>query len=306
MKIQRVLPRLLLVCFMVGPVLAQQSPSAQDYLKTAVADLKKGDLDNAINDLTQAIELDPRNVSAFFMRAQCYFVKGNGDNALLDYNKVIELAPSAAGMERAYNNRGVLRMMKGDKAGALNDLEQAVKANPGYADGYSNRGLARSLNGDDTGAAADYEKALELSPSSPATYINRGIQRFGRGNFDGAMADFNRAIELSPTSAKPYVDRGVLHTFAGETDLAIADIKKAISLDATSLSEKDPGFNSSPFKRLQTFISSNPNNARGYEARGILRLLQGRREEAKQDFTRSVELNSKLRPEIDRLMAATF
>jgi Flp pilus assembly protein TadD len=148
--------------------------------------------------------------------------------------------------------------------------------------------------------------ALELNPNLPGDYINRGILRFERQNLEGAMADFNRAPELAPNAAKPYVDRAVLHTLAGEVDLALADLKKATALDATSLSEKDPGIASSPFKRLQSFISSNPTNARAYEARGLLRLIQGRRSEATQDFTKSLELNPKLRSEIERLMSITF
>jgi tetratricopeptide (TPR) repeat protein len=295
---------LLLVAFQ-----AQQAPqtrSARDYLDSGVVRLQKEDIDGAIDDMSKAIEIDPHYVDAFFIRGQCLFLKGDRDRALLDYDKVIELAPNARGVERVYNIRSVIRVLKGDTEGALKDLEQALALNPNYADSYSNRGVTRALRGDQAGAASDYQKALELSPNSPVVYINRGILRFERQNLEGAMADFNRALELAPNEAKVYVDRGVLHTLAGEVDLAIADMKKAFSLDVASVSEKDPGIVKSPFKRLQAFISSNTNNARAYEARGILRLVQRRRAEATQDFTRSLELNPKLGPEIERLLSLTF
>jgi len=63
---------------------------------------------------------------------------------------------------------------------------------------------------------------------------------------------------------------------------------------------------SSPFKRLQSFISANPTNARAYEARGLIRLAQGRRTEATQDFTKCLELDPKLQSEIDRLTKITW
>ena len=298
----------LLILLMVA-FQAQQTPqlrSARDYLDSGVVRLQREDIDGAIDDMSKAIEIDPHYVEAFFIRGQCLFLKGDHDRALLDYDKVIEFAPNARGVERVYNIRSVIRVLKGDTEGALKDLEQAIALNPNYADSYTNRGVTRALRGDQAGAASDYQKALELSPNSPAVYINRGILRFERENLEGAMADFNRALELAPNAAKVYVDRGVLHTLAGEVDLAISDMKKAFSLDAASVSEKDPGIASSPFKRLQAFISSNPNNARAYEARGLLRLVQRRRAEATQDFTRSLELNSKLRPEIERLLSITF
>jgi tetratricopeptide (TPR) repeat protein len=284
----------------------QQLKSAKEYFDSGIARLQKKDIDGAIADMTRTIELNPRYVDAFFIRGQCLFLKGDRDRALLDYDKVIELAPNARGVERVYNIRSVIRLMKDDTEGALQDLQRAIELNPNYAESFINRGVTRSFRGDQAGAASDYEKAIELNPNLPAAYINRGILRFERQNLEGAMADFNRALELTPDTAKPYVDRAVLHTLAGEIELALADLKKALALDATSMSEKDPGIGSSPFKRLQSFISSNPTNARAYEARGILRLVQRRRAEATKDFTKSVELDPKLRSEIDRLLSLTF
>jgi tetratricopeptide (TPR) repeat protein len=298
----------LLILFVLV-VQAQEPPpvkSAKEFFDSGMVRLQKKDIDGAIADMTKSIELNQRYVDAFFIRGHCLSLKGDRDRALLDYDKVIELAPTAPGVERVYNIRSVIRILKGDTAGALQDLQTAIELNPNYAESFSNRGVTRSLRGDQSGAAADYDKALELNPNLVAAYIGRGILRFERQNLEGAMADVNRALELAPKAAKQYVDRAVLHTLAGEVDLALADIKKASALDATSLSEKDPGIASSPFKRLQSFISSNPTNARAYEARGLLRLIQGRRSEATQDFTKSLELNPKLRSEIDRLMSITF
>lgn len=278
-----------------------QSKSAKEFLDSALVRVQEKDLDGAIVALTRAIELNPNYVEALFIRGQCLFLKGDRDRALLDYDKVIELAPNTRGIERVYNNRSVIRISKGDTEGAVKDAEKALEVNPNFADSLSNRGLARFMRGDSAGAASDYDKAIELEPKSPATYINRGILRFDRKIFEGAMADFNKAIELAPNTAKPYVDRAVLQVLAGEIDLAVADLKKAVTLDATSISDKDPGIMSSPFKRLQSFISSNPKNARAYEAGGLLRLAQGRRSEATQDFTKCLELDPKLQSEIDRL-----
>lgn len=286
----------------------QPSGSAKDYFDKAVVSLLKGDVNDAINDLDKAIELNPQYVEAFYVRAQSLFLKRDFDRALLDYNKVIELAPQMLGIESVYNTRSVIRISKGDYDGALKDSEHAIAINPNHADFYANRGLVRDFRNDKTGALSDYEKALALNPKLPATYINRGILRYESENFTGAMSDLNRALEIAPSVAKPYVDRGVMHILTGEIDLAVTDIKKALSLDPASLSEKDSGMTpaSSPIKRLQTFITSHPTNARGYEARGLLRLAQGRKAEAAKDFAKTLELNPKLQSEIDKLMNITF
>ena len=283
-----------------------QAKSAKEHFDSGLVRVQAKDIDGAIAELTKTIELDPGFVMAYYFRAQCFFLKGDREKALPDYSKVIELAPTTPGIERVYNARSVIRVLKGETEGALQDLDKAIESNPNYADSFSNRGTTRQLRGDLTGAASDFDKALELNPNLAAAYIGRGILRFETQNLEKAMADFNRALELVPTAAKPYASRAILHTLAGEVDLAVADLKKALTLDPASLSEKDPGFASSPFKRLESFISSNPKNARAYEARGIFRLVQGRRAEAMQDFTKSLELNPKRKPEIDSLMSMTL
>ena len=299
---------ILLIFFLLVFQVQEPPPqkTAKELFDSGLVRLQKQDYDGAIADMTKVIEMDPRHADAIFIRGQCFYLKGDREKALLDYDKVIELAPTARGVERVYNIRSVLRLLKGDVDGALQDLEKAVELNPNYADSFSNRGVTRSLKGDHAGAAADYERALELNPNLLTAYINRGILRFERQNLEGAMSDINRALVLDPNVAKPYVDRAVLHTLAGEIDSALADLKKALAIDAASVSEKDPGIASSPFKRLQGFISANPTNARAYQARGIIRLVQGRRDEATKDFTKSVELDPKLQPEIDKLLSLTF
>ncbi len=297
---------LLILFLLVQAPQSKPLSSAGDYFSSGVVHLEKNDLDGAINNMSKAIELNPRYVEAFFVRGQCLFLKHEFNRAQLDYDKVIEYAPHMRGVERVYNNRSMIRVFKGDTDRALQDLEQAIVLNPSYADSYTNRGVIRAFGNDQMGAASDDEKALELNPSLPAAYINRGILRFQRQNLEGAMTDFNRALELQPNTAKPYVDRAVLRTLKGEVDLAITDLQKAVALDPASISEEDPGIASSPFKRLQSYISSNPTSARAYEARGILRLVQRRRPEAAEDFGKSLELNPMLHAEIDRLMRITF
>jgi tetratricopeptide (TPR) repeat protein len=282
------------------------SENSEGIFDSYIAQLQKKDVDGAITDLSRAIDLNPRYVEAFFIRGQCLFLKRDLDKALSDYDKVIALAPWAGGVERVYNTRSVIQVLKGDLEKAFKDVEQAIALNPNYADAYSNRGLIRSFRNDQAGAASDYEKSIALDSKSPATYINRGILFFESGNLARAATDFNRAVELAPNTAKPYVDLGVLHTLNGEVDLAVTHLKKAYSLDPTSFVETSSGLMSSPFKRLQSFITSNPANARAYEARGLLRLAQGRKAEAKEDFAKSVELNPGLRSETERLLNITF
>jgi Tfp pilus assembly protein PilF len=53
--------------------------------------------------------------------------------------------------------------------------------------------------------------------------------------------------------------------------------------------------------KLDKFIGSNPKNPRGYQARGIIRFMQGKQEEAEKDFQQALSIDSNLKPEMDML-----
>ena len=84
------------------------------------------------------------------------------------------------------------------------------------------------------------------------------------------------------------------------------DIRKGFALNPESVSDRDPGYFSSPFKNLSRFIAAHPTNARAYEIRGLLWLAQGKKTEAAEDFRRGLALDPKLKSEIDKAMKVVF
>jgi tetratricopeptide (TPR) repeat protein len=62
-----------------------------------------GDIDRAIADYDEAIQLDPNLADAFTGRGPAYRNKGDVDRAIVDYDQAIRLSPNYA---MAFNNRG--------------------------------------------------------------------------------------------------------------------------------------------------------------------------------------------------------
>jgi tetratricopeptide (TPR) repeat protein len=280
----------------------QTARSAEDYLDSAVAHARNKQTDEALKDLDKAIELDPHNAMAFLLRGNLRERKKEIGQALSDYNEAIRLAPDARGMEVAYNNRSVIRLSKGDLAGAREDIDNAIRLNPNAAALYNQRAIIRLQEGKPDAAAADYEKALELNPNLPSAYFGLGDYRFQRGDLDGAIEYFNKAIELYPGYFGAYVSRGIARGIKGDVEGAVADLRKGVALNADAISDQSRGNFTSPVKDLTQFITSNPSNARAYELRGLLRLMQGKATESEEDFRKSLEMDAKLRAEIDGIV----
>jgi len=295
---------LTLILLLVYAANGQTSQTAQDYLKSGMAHFQNGETDAALADANKALELNANYVEAIALRAALRSKKGDTAGVLADYNKIIELAPSGAGVEVVYHNRSMIRLPNKDIDGALEDLNKAVSINPKVAAIYNGRAIARLQKGDSDGALADYEKAIELKPSLASALTGRGYFRYQKRDFDGALSDFSKAIESYPGYADTYVRRGIVRGLMGNIQEAIADIKKGSVLKPDSVSDRDQGNFVSPFIELNQFITKNPNDARAYEMRGMLRLLQRKETEAARDFKKSLELEPKLGAEIDRINEA--
>ncbi len=98
----------------------------------------KGQWDLAIQDETQAIQLDPTNAQAFNNRCADKYHKRLYDDAIPDCNQTIALKPDYA---HAYYNRGLVYEDKGQRDQAITDYRAALKLNPNDKD--SQAGLKR-------------------------------------------------------------------------------------------------------------------------------------------------------------------
>ena len=120
--------------------------------------------DKAIEDCSQAIQLNPNGADAFSNRGGAYRAKGQYDRAIEDLNQAIRLNPNLAD---AFYNRGIAYRRKGQYDRAIDDYSQAIRLNPNYAAAFYNRGLSWERKNDLQRALVDFKKFSELAPSDP-------------------------------------------------------------------------------------------------------------------------------------------
>src|SRR6185503_20219510 len=97
------------------------------YFNRGDAYREKGDLDNAIKDLGESLNLDGKNAAAYFSRATAFRSKGDLDNALADFDQAIKADPRNPSY---YSTRSHVLYEKRDYERAIADLTQAIKLNP--------------------------------------------------------------------------------------------------------------------------------------------------------------------------------
>ncbi|HAC62356.1 MAG TPA: hypothetical protein DCF68_02180 [Cyanothece sp. UBA12306] len=102
-----------------------QSPSEVGliYNNRGLVYLKLKNIENAIADFTQAINLDKSNIMAYYNRAYAYEKKQNYLASIADLSRVIRLNPSST---LSYVNRGRLYYFIGLQQAALRDFKIAL------------------------------------------------------------------------------------------------------------------------------------------------------------------------------------
>ena len=157
----------------------QQDAAA--YNKRAFAWYVRDKLDNALKDLTAAIQLDPENAGYYGNRGYVWYAKGEFDNALKDYTEAIRLDP---GLALAYINLAWLRATCPDEQ--YRDGEEAVSyatkacelsAWKSWSD-LETLAAAYAEAGDFTNAVNWQEKMIELSPEGVRQAANERLKQY--------------------------------------------------------------------------------------------------------------------------------
>jgi lipoprotein NlpI len=185
------------------------------------------DLDRAIADYNQAIQVDPKFVDAYYFRGVAYENKEDYDRAFVDFTHTIELDPKYAS---AYKGRCGVYNVKPDYDRAIADCNDAIRLDPKDFWAYILRGSAYEAKHNDDLGIADYTHAIELDPKSVTAYEDRGVAYSAKGNYDRSIADYNQAIQLNPKNGRFYLDRGRANLYVGALPNALADLNQATSL----------------------------------------------------------------------------
>jgi tetratricopeptide (TPR) repeat protein len=146
------------------------------------------------------------------------------------YDRAIEDDPA---LVAAYVGRGEVRLRRGDRQGAFEDLDQALQLDPGSVDALLARAAARRLDGKLKASLADCDKAIAASPKVAAAFVERGwtCLSFSSGRRQDARSAFVRAAALDRQSAAAYAGRGVALVLRGQRSEAKLALDRALTLD---------------------------------------------------------------------------
>ncbi len=185
--------------------------------------------EKALEDFTQAIKLQPRNVQYYRRRANTndFYLK-RYDAAIADLSEVIKLQPKDAG---SYTDRGYVFKSRKDYQKAADDFTSAINLESSLTVKKVYYGVRADLYYTNLknypAAIADYTEYIKIEPQEWVGYANRGRVYLKNKNYEQAVSDYSKVIELGTgLTHTAYEERAQAYCGLGKRALALADEKK--------------------------------------------------------------------------------
>ena len=259
-------------------------------LDTALAYLRRGDLEKAEAAFRAILEGEPENPDALVLLGDLLQRGDRAGEAVGLVEKAIAAAP-AQGREADPSWRILLTDVKrksGDPEGALVEVDVLIKESPNTKEFIFLRAEILQQLAQHEDAIAGYEAFLERMPGHAQSLNNMGVSLRELGRLAEAGAAFMKAIEARPNYAQAALNAGQLLSEIGNMEPAIGLLRRAHSLEPdNSIAEfalidaLQVGEQVDEAERLSEKVyKRDPENVQAMVRLGNVRIVQGKKESA--------------------------
>jgi tetratricopeptide (TPR) repeat protein len=231
--------------------------------------LLAGRHDDAIADLTKAVELSPDDTWVVGSRGEAYLAMGRYQEAEADLTRAIDMDRDSeflASRAEVYRATGFFDQ-------AMSDLAEAAKIDPDDAGIAASLAVTYLAEHRYAEAVAEVNRAVSLGMSEDVISVVRGYAYKAMANFQRAIVDFSRAIDLDSANAGVLVSRAESYRAINAYASAVEDFTRALEL--------------------------RPDDADTIASRGGAYLMSGLNDKAECDFAQALELD----PDVARLIS---
>ena len=248
---------------------------AADYLATAKASLKKGDLKSAQIDLRNAVRNDPQNAEAHYWLGRVAFELGDPvasereaiaarDRGFDPHQTIPLLSQALLAQNKAQD---LLDTLKPDGKDPLLDASILV------ARGYAQVILKRPED-----AQKSFAEAEQVAPNAVEPLLADARLAVARADLAGAQTKIDRAIEAQPKSAEALLAKAQLLRLKNDVPGAIAVLDELITdqpsvmqarLDRASL-ELSAGKNDAAKGDIDTVLKGTPGNVQAVYLQAVM------------------------------------
>ena len=288
-----------------------------------------GEMDEAIEHLTQCIALQPEDADAYEQRAQLYYEQEQYELADKDYERLVELDKGGVMGYMGIGRNAVAQERYDD---AIKQFDYVVKMHSDYSSGYSFRAEAYMKKGEYIKAADDIVTALDIDSDNKAFYLlqdmadsakivmeaklkakalkNKSVPKWQMylgivneqvKDYPQAIAYYKQAMELYPTAYYAYRIYSCYEA-KGNYAQALEYIDYAIEMDSTDVDDLQSraealfylGRMEECLQTMDKYVEETPDFFGGYSTRGLYKMHNGDLEGAIEDYSMAIALKPEM------------
>lgn len=271
---------------------------AADYYKEFEAHAEVGDVAGATWNITQAILLDPENLTYLNASARSRFETGQFDLAKNEFQKIILTKPNST----SYLYLGLMEMGAGELKQAMLNAEKSVeygKENVELSHAYYLVGSIKYHEYNLQSAYDNFKKSLEYLPTNINALNDISAICDDVGREDEKLAYFKRITEVDPDYYQVHINIGFYYLTKEKYQEALDEFNYVLGFEPTqalALSNKafclyKLGRTEEALKSINQSLEYDPSNSYGYKNRALIYLKLKDKKAACQDLQKAIQLD---------------
>ena len=209
--------------------------SNRPFIKLEIADrsLDAGDIDKAIVNYKEALEIKPDLAVARNDLGVAYLRKGLNDEALAAFKQTVEASHDPGLSAMAYYNLGLIYAEKKLHEEGITSFKKAIEIKPDYAEASHYLGVVYMRIGLNDEAITAFKRSIETSDKSElraTAYYNLGVIYAGEKLYDEAIDSLEKSMRLQPGDADTHHLLGDCYMEKDLYEKAIVAYRRAVEI----------------------------------------------------------------------------
>ena len=194
--------------------------SAKGFSLLARAEIAQGHYQRGFDELTRAVQIDPRDTDVLFYLSQVSTIM-----AQLQFRQLQQMAPNSVRVHQllaeSYRARGMKSQAAEEYKAALSLRPHSIRLLEALGDLERSQFQFKQ-------AATYYSRALHVNPRSYTSAYGMGVCSLFLQEPEKAIPYFRKAIEIAPESAVAHFGLGEAFLRTGKTQMAVTELNKAV------------------------------------------------------------------------------
>ncbi len=156
-----------------------------------------------------------------------YLEVGEIEAAVEQLREAIRLSPEFAD---AHYNLGTALQAQGAVRDAIAAYRRAIELEPDYAEAHNNLGVLLEIAGDRAAGVAHYRRAIDVQPHQAGAHSNLANALVASGRLEEAVGHYRQALSSDPEGTETRVRLGRVLTQLGQRAAAVIEYRQALAL----------------------------------------------------------------------------